>query len=119
VAQVNVGGGITGQALSYTSQQYGSWSIVYWIVPVKSGASTYYERVVLYVQNTGKGVRVRATDTSSDISNLAGSLDSSSPGGEQLIENRAFLVAFAREMIVAQAKNGAKAAKTSSSQTAT
>ena len=117
VAQVNVGGGITGQALSYTSQQYGSWSIVYWIVPVKTRTSTYYERVVLYVQNTGRGVRVPATDTAADIQNLAGSLSSDSPGGKQLIENRAFLVAFAREVIVAQAQHGAEVAQTSSTQT--
>jgi exosortase/archaeosortase family protein len=117
VAQVNVGGGITGQALSYTSQQYGSWSIVYWIVPVKSGTSTFYERVVLYVQNTGRGVRVPATDTASDIHNLAGSLNSSSSGGKQLIENRAFLVAFARQLIVAQAQHGAKAASHSATTT--
>ena len=35
VTQVALAGGITGQAMSYTSQQFGSWSIVYWIVPVK------------------------------------------------------------------------------------
>jgi exosortase/archaeosortase family protein len=119
VAQVNVGGGITGQALSYTSQQYGSWSIVYWIVPVKSGTSTFYERVVLYVQNTGHGVRVSATKTASDIQNLAGSLDSNTPGGKQLIQNRAFLVAFAREMIVVQAQHGADVAKADNSATPT
>ena len=50
VAQVDVGGGITGQAMSYSSQIYGSWSIVYWIIPVKVGAATSYERVVLYVE---------------------------------------------------------------------
>jgi hypothetical protein len=119
VAQVNVGGGITGQALSYDSTQYGSWSIVYWIVPVKSGTSTNYERVVLYVQNTGRGVRTQATGTAADIRNLAGSLDSNSPGGRQLIENRAFLVAFARELIVSQAQRGATATKTSNGVTST
>jgi exosortase/archaeosortase family protein len=120
VAQVNLGGGITGQALSYTSQQYGSWSIVYWIVPVKSGTSTIYERVVLYVQNTGRGVRTSATATAADIKNLAGSLDSTTASGKELIENRAFLVAFAREMIVAQAQHGAKVvAKVSSSTSST
>ncbi len=36
VASVSLAGGITGQAMSYTSQQYGSWSIVYWIVPCQS-----------------------------------------------------------------------------------
>ena len=42
VAEVSLVGGITGQAMSYTSQQFGSWSIVYWIVPVKSGSWTNY-----------------------------------------------------------------------------
>ncbi len=51
VAQVALGGGITGQTLAFTSQQYGSWSIVFWIVPVERGTATVYERVVLYVQN--------------------------------------------------------------------
>ncbi len=64
VAQVSLAGGITGQAMSYTSQQYGSWSIVYWIVPVKmEGGGTNYERVVLYVQNSGQGRWSRASPT--------------------------------------------------------
>ena len=74
---------------------------------------------VLYVQNTGRGVRVQATETAADIRNLAGSLDSDIPGGRQLIENRAFLVAFAREMIVAQAQQGVKVADAKSSATST
>ena len=37
VAQVSLVGGVTGQAMSYTSRQYGSWSIVYWILPVRAG----------------------------------------------------------------------------------
>ncbi len=101
VAQVNVGGGITGQAMSYTSQTYGSWSIVYWIIPVKLGTTTMYERVVLYVQNNGGGVVVPATAKISGISNVAGSLG---PSDLPLIRNRAFLVAFARELIEAQAQ---------------
>ena len=96
VASVNVGEGITGQAMSYTSQQYGSWSIVYWIIPVKLGTSSTYQRTVLYIQNDGHGVVVPATAKATGISNVAGSL---SPSDAQLIQNRAFLVAFAREMI--------------------
>ncbi len=96
VASVNVGGGITGQAMSYTSQQYGSWSIVYWIIPVKLGTSTTYQRTVLYIQNNGHGVVVPATSDAAGISNVAGSL---SPSDVQLVRNRAFLVAFARELI--------------------
>ena len=64
VTQVSLAGGITGQAMSYTSQQFGSWSIVYWIVPVKMDTGgTSYERVVLYVQNSGQGVVVRGLTT--------------------------------------------------------
>ena len=64
VTQVALAGGITGQAMSYTSQQFGSWSIVYWIVPVKMDTgTTSYERVVLYVQNSGQGVVVRGPTT--------------------------------------------------------
>ena len=38
VSQMSLAGGITGQSLAYTSQQFGSWTIVYWILPVKRGA---------------------------------------------------------------------------------
>jgi exosortase/archaeosortase family protein len=96
VAGVDLGGGITGQAMSYTSQQYGSWSIVYWIIPVKLGGTTTYQRTVLYIQNNGQGVVVPATAKTAGIHNVAGSLSSSDV---QLIDNRAFLVAFARQMI--------------------
>jgi exosortase/archaeosortase family protein len=96
VARVDLGGGITGQAMSYTSQQYGSWSIVYWIIPVKMGTTTTYQRTVLYVQNDGHGVVVPATVKTPGIYNVAGSLDASD---QQLVQNRAFLVAFAQQLI--------------------
>jgi hypothetical protein len=104
VAQVSLAGGITGQAMSYTSQQFGSWSIVYWIVPVKYGTATEYERVVLYVQNSGKGVVVPATTKTDAVTNIAGSLNSADPSQERLMRNRAFLVLFARQVIQQQAK---------------
>jgi exosortase/archaeosortase family protein len=102
VAKVSLPGGITGQAMSYTSQQFGSWSIVYWIVPVKMGASTSYERVVLYVQNTGQGTIVPGL-TGGRISNLSGSLNPALASDAALVNNRTFLVAFAKELIVRQA----------------
>jgi exosortase/archaeosortase family protein len=104
VAQVNLTGGVTGQSMSYTSQRYGSWSIVYWIVPVKLGKSTIYERVVLYVQNSGRGVQVPASSGSPTVTNVAGSLDAANPADVRLMRNRAFLVAFARQMIAEQAR---------------
>jgi hypothetical protein len=102
IASVSLAGGITGQAMSYTSAQFGSWSIVYWIVPVKMGTGTNYERTVLYVQNTGDGAQVEGL-TTPGIKNLAGSLDPANRGQLALINNRTFLVAFARQLIKTQA----------------
>ncbi len=107
VSQVNLPGGITGQSMAYTSQQYGSWSIVYWILPVKTGTTMTYERIVLYVQNQ-KGLIAPATqDQVANIKNLAGSLNPSNPQSLVLIENRAFLVTYARELIQAQVAHSA------------
>ena len=104
VAQVTLAGGITGQAMSYTSQQFGSWSIVYWIVPVKmTGGGTNYERIVLYVQNSGQGAVVKGLTAADDIHNLGGSLSPDNTADRALINNRTFLVAFAKSLIQTQA----------------
>ena len=97
VSQVQLAGGIQGQTLAYTSQQFGSWSIVYWILPVKRGANTVYERVVLYVQNQ-RGV---IAETKPGVSTGGNSQQS------VVLQNRDFLVAYAREMIRDQASRGA------------
>jgi exosortase/archaeosortase family protein len=108
VAQVSLSGGITGQAMSYTSQQYGSWSIVYWIVPVKeTGGATNYERVVLYVQNSGQGAVVKGLTTADSIHNIGGNLSASNHADRALINNRTFLVAFAKSLIDTQAYRAA------------
>jgi hypothetical protein len=57
---------------------------------------------VLYVQNTGDGAQVQGL-TTSGIRNLAGSLDPANRGQLALINNRTFLVAFARQLIKTQA----------------
>jgi exosortase/archaeosortase family protein len=101
VAQVSLGGGITGQTLAYTSQQYGSWTIVYWILPVTRGNTTVYERVVLYVQNEHGLIAPKTEGQKSGITNLAGTQDDS-----VLLQNRDFLVAYARELIRVQAAQG-------------
>ena len=108
VAQVSLSGGITGQAMSYTSQQFGSWSIVYWIVPVKmTGGGTNYERIVLYVQNSGQGAVVHGLTTADSIRNVGGSLNPSNKSDQALINNRTFLVAFAKKLIDTQAYRAA------------
>jgi exosortase/archaeosortase family protein len=106
ITQVSLAGGITGQAMSYTSQQFGSWSIVYWIVPVKMATGgTSFERVVLYVQNSGQGVEVKGVTTAVSLRNIGGSLNSSNAADRALINNRTFLVAFADQLIYAQASH--------------
>jgi exosortase/archaeosortase family protein len=108
VTQVALAGGITGQAMSYTSQQFGSWSIVYWIVPVKMDTgSTSFERVVLYVKNSGQGVVVKGLTTRASLASLGGSSNRSSEADHALINNRTFLVAFADRLIYTQAHRAA------------
>jgi exosortase/archaeosortase family protein len=109
ITQVSLAGGITGQAMSYTSQQFGSWSIVYWIVPVKMDTGgTSFERIVLYVQNSGQGVVVKGLTTAASLHNIGGSLNSSNEADRALINNRTFLVAFADQLIYAQASRAAQ-----------
>jgi exosortase/archaeosortase family protein len=108
VTQVALVGGVTGQAMSYTSQQYGSWSIVYWIIPVKmDDGTTSYERTVLYVQNSGQGVLVKGLTAGDSLRNIGGSLSTSSEADRALINNRTFLVAFADQLLYAQAARSA------------
>jgi exosortase/archaeosortase family protein len=99
VSQVSLGGGVTGQTLAYTSQQFGSWSIVYWILPVANGTSTYYERVVLYVQNHAGLIAPRTEDHTGTVTNISGNLNSGKSQQAVLLDNRDFLIAYAREMI--------------------
>ena len=95
--------------MSYTSQQYGSWSIVYWIVPVKMDTgSTSFERVVLYVQNSGQGVVIKGLTTGDSLHNIGGTLNPSNEADVALINNRTFLVAFADQLIDAQSTRSAE-----------
>jgi len=77
---------------------------VYWIVPVKmTGGGTNYERVVLYVQNSGQGAVVKGLTTGDSLHNLGGDLNPGSRADRALINNRTFLVAFAKQFIEARA----------------
>jgi exosortase/archaeosortase family protein len=108
VSQVSLGGGITGQTLAYTSQQYGSWSIVYWILPVKDGTATNYERVVLYVQNHPGLIAPVTEGQSNGIQNISGTLSADNTTQTVLLDNRDFLVAYARQLLHDQAIRSAK-----------
>ncbi len=104
VAQVGLGGGITGQALSYTStgSDPQNWSIVYWIWPVINGSSTRYERVILYLLG-GTSATVSAPGVSSTTSASASTV-SAQANDQQLVAERGFLTVFAKEIIQAQTK---------------
>jgi exosortase/archaeosortase family protein len=102
LARVSLGGGITGEALSYSTPTDGDWSIVYWVWPVKTGTQTRYERIILYVINTIYG-RVTPTQSVASITGLKGALGGGSSVDKRLLTNRQFLVAFAREIIRGQA----------------
>ena len=100
VVQVSLGGGIAGQALSYAAKNHGDWSIVYWIWPVKSGSSTRYERVILYMLNSSDGTV--STRGIGGVTNVRGSLNPKDATQNRLIAVRSFLVTFAREIVRAQ-----------------
>jgi exosortase/archaeosortase family protein len=102
VAQVSLGSGITGQAMSFETAHTGDWSIVWWIWPIQSGNSTRYERIILYIENTvGTVVTGPAVP---GLVNLQGSLNPANANDQRLIAERYFLVQFGREVVRAQAR---------------
>ena len=116
VAQVSLGGGIKGQALSYDSGTHGDWTIVYWIWPVKGSGSTHYERVILYLQDT-PGTQVSSPSSTAGISSLNGALDPGQVKDRRLIRERTFMVDFARQVVQAQAHQPAIASGSSTAAT--
>jgi hypothetical protein len=102
IADVDLGGGVTGQTLSYTAGNIGTWSIVYWIVPVKNGTATHYERVVVYLANSS-AIQVTIPPGTPGARNLSGSLSQLGPQGTLLYRNREFLIAFASSFLRSQA----------------
>jgi exosortase/archaeosortase family protein len=123
VAEVNLGGGIRGQALSYSTSTNGDWTIVYWIWPVKEAAgtntgSTHYERVILYLQDTPQ-TTVKAPGVVTGIKSLDGSLNPDNRNDARLIAERSYMVQFAKQVIVAQTKVKAGSKYTTVSQTPT
>ena len=104
---MHLAGGIDGQTLAYSSQQFGNWSIVYWILPVKRGASNVYERVVLYVQNQRGVITETGGSPAAGTAKEADNAGSANAHQNVLVSNQDFLVAYAREMISDQANRSA------------
>jgi len=100
----SLGDGINAQTLSYQtkSAKMGDWSIIWWVWPVKSGNSTRYERVILYIQDTaGTVVSTPAVGTLSPAPSM---VTRALTGGERLAAERTFLIRFAREVVQNQTK---------------
>jgi len=102
VAQVTMGGGITGQVLSYNDGT-ADWTALYWIWPVTSttGGPTRYERVILYILNNA-GASIHGPSSVAGVKGLQGALSPASKGDQVLLSTRNFLVSFGREVIQAQ-----------------
>lgn len=104
VASVSLGGGITGQALSYANEKKRQdWTIVYWLWPVRTAeGSTSYERVTLYLQDAG-GAQINAsTPASEDVKSLGGGLSQADELERRLLNTRSFLVTFAQGVVTGQ-----------------
>jgi exosortase/archaeosortase family protein len=104
VANVALGGGVTGQALSFANpKQKLDWTVVYWIWPVKTaGASTRYERITLYLQGSGNAKLDIAGPAVKGVKSLRGGLSRTDELDRRLGDTRAFIVAFARSIVVGQ-----------------
>lgn len=95
LSTVALGGGVSGQALSYyNGKQRQLWTVVYWIWPVLDGQRTRYERVTLYLQGTASATfdgRTLGAERG-----RPGSVD------HHALAVRSFLVEFARQVVRAQ-----------------
>jgi exosortase/archaeosortase family protein len=115
--EVDLGNGIRGSALSYLNpKQKATWTAVYWHWPVKVGKDTHYERVTLVLSGNARATVGRAgTPAPTPGASVSRSLARDEAGAgsvatlddPRLGENRAFLVAFAQELIERQTKAGA------------
>jgi exosortase/archaeosortase family protein len=104
VSNVSLGGGIEGQTLTFTTPSDGSWSVVYWIWPVKTGSETRYERVILYLLNGSNEPLQEIHYPKTSVSKSSSSLNPKDSADQALIVNRQFLIDFAQEIVHNQAQ---------------
>lgn len=107
---VDLGGGITGDVLSYYNPDLGSdWTLVYWHWPVSTPEGTRYERVTLMMRDTAK-TQASAPPADPSLARSLGlgvrnSLRGGGASGEldaRLSQTREFLTAFAQSVVQAQ-----------------
>jgi len=110
IRTVDLGGGVTGNVLAYyNTSSKSDWTTVYWHWPVKSAnGRTRYERVTLMLINTNNATFSGPAPSAGalrqlglGVQNLIGGKASTTDA--KLDRTRAFLVAFAHELILKQA----------------
>jgi exosortase/archaeosortase family protein len=114
IAEVDLGGGVKGQSLSfYNPKDDQEWTVVYWVWPVQTAKKvekpTRYERVTLYVQGSVK-VTVAADavpaksakdlpKSDQGVRSIGSGLSGTDTVSRRLIDVRSFLVAAGRQII--------------------
>jgi exosortase/archaeosortase family protein len=115
VAEVDLGGGVKGQALSfYNPKVQQDWTVVYWVWPVQTAKRvekpTRYERVTLYVQGTAntsvspsitaaKSASKNAATTDPGLKSIGNGLNDADPVTRKLADVRLFLVSVGRQVV--------------------
>jgi hypothetical protein len=106
VRAVDLGGGVVGTVLSYFNSKVKSdWTTVYWHWPVRTPKGTRYERVTLMLVNSAD-TQLEAPLPSPSVAraiglrlqNALGQKEINSPD-QRLARTRAFVVAFAADVI--------------------
>ena len=97
-------GGIVGHVVAYENQAHQEWTNVYWINPVQTSVGTRYERVNLLLINSSQTDFTGPVPSPSLARSLGIQIENvltgSTPGsGPQLSKTRAFLAAFAANLI--------------------
>jgi hypothetical protein len=104
-SRVDLGGGVVGHVLEYRTDRHTEWTDVYWINPVHTAAGTRYERVNLMLVDAPRlpfTTRVPGLSHGDSLGAqieglLTGTSDAAS--GPKLSRNRAFLAAFAADLL--------------------
>lgn len=113
--QVDLGGGVVGNVLSYWNGSTKSdWTNVYWYWPVKARNGTRYERVNLMLTNSSDSATKVHAPAPSLTRRVGLSVDDAMRGStradrshRQMRETQAFLVAYAHELVRTQASDSA------------
>jgi exosortase/archaeosortase family protein len=114
LAQVDLGGGIKAQSLSFYNPKLAQdWTVLYWVWPVQTeqgtAKATRFERITLYIQGSGQtsvaagnGSPPSSVPADPGIKSVGGGLTGADAVTRRLISVRSFLVEFGRQVVRSQ-----------------